>query len=1271
MKKRTMVIAGLLAAALALVVTGCINPTLDYGKVKIIEENAGNSAAPDTYTVIFEKNAANAIGSMDNQPYIYGVARSLSANAYSRPGYTFAGWNTQPDGSGTAYADSANIYMRPYTSAGSNTQADGSAQILNVPVQQVVIDLDDLPVSEVPIYAQWEPPEKFTNPTIVSFYLSTQSGGASADDPILLALEMAFNEMAWCITLNEIKIAGKFVDLDLSACTPSDSSTGGGLRSDGVFDPMSAISDGKNKIVNLTLPAAATGIVGGNNDNSTFKHFDALKTVSGAGVTSIGAGAFNGFSACGALTGVSFPVATEIGFEAFRFCTALTSVNFPAAATIGNGAFTFCPSLTSVSFPASAAVTENSFYGSPNVLFTLSGTGSLSTLDGGKMLIRNNNELIAYPSASGEVTLPVDITTIGRISFAYCGSLTGVNMQGVAAIIDNAFSVCGALNAFTLGATPPTIGTNILSMVDHARTITVKIPASAEAAYGVPNLPGTNFDNSSTANSWGRAFKGGGWGGGTDYRSGGVNTNITLIFEAYTPEVQQEPQDPQETVKITDVDQIAPYLNGKTGGAIGTPIDLTIRMKLTETNWKAILTAIKTANKYVNLDLSTCTPSSSSTGGGLRSRGDFDPVISFTDGKNKIVTLILPYMALGDIVGASGLPGWYDAAIPAFIHFTALKEVEGKWLTGTGDWAFKGCGELTTVNFPRVTAIGIEAFSHCGKLTAVSVTSMTDRVVSIGSRAFFACDKLENAYFPKVTSIGGEAFRYCGTLTSVDFPEVTSIDIAAFSHCGKLENVNFPKLTSINSINAFHGCEALTSVEFPKLTHIGDYAFGMCSNLVSISIPEIVYIGRFVFRGSYQLTTVTLGATPPTMGHNIFVDDHSNPGGPRQVTVNIPESAKAAYGVPGLPETNFNNSNQGNNWGNAFRGLGWDGTRYFTWWPDFAEINNNINLVFNTGMSSGPLTNPNQIVPYLNGKTGGASADLAIPLALELQLNQANWLAILSALNTAGKFVSLDLSTCTRSGSSSGGGLRSGGGFDPMNTSETGKAKIAYLTLPTVATGIVGGGYDSGRTYSAFGYFAALRTVSGTGVTSIGDWAFWACTALTNVNFPAAATIGTQAFFSCTALTSVNFPAVTTIGQTAFWDCGALTSASFPAAISISWQVFGQCNNLASVNFPKLTSMDDMVFYKCNSLATVTFGATPPRLGTDILSYIDARTVTVKIPASAKAAYGVPNLPGTNFNNNSTANSWGRAFKGTGWSGGTNYRSGTVNNNITLSFATY
>ncbi len=61
--------------------------------------------SPNTYTIIFNRN--DGIGSMSNITATYDANCTLTLNSYNRIGYTFTGWNTQKDGSGTAYSDGA------------------------------------------------------------------------------------------------------------------------------------------------------------------------------------------------------------------------------------------------------------------------------------------------------------------------------------------------------------------------------------------------------------------------------------------------------------------------------------------------------------------------------------------------------------------------------------------------------------------------------------------------------------------------------------------------------------------------------------------------------------------------------------------------------------------------------------------------------------------------------------------------------------------------------------------------------------------------------------------------------------------------------------------------------------------------------------------------------------------------------------------------------------------------------------------------------------
>ena len=58
---------------------------------------------PVSYTVTYHANAEGATGSVDSQTASYEEFVSVSYNGFSLSGCTFTGWNTEPDGSGTAY----------------------------------------------------------------------------------------------------------------------------------------------------------------------------------------------------------------------------------------------------------------------------------------------------------------------------------------------------------------------------------------------------------------------------------------------------------------------------------------------------------------------------------------------------------------------------------------------------------------------------------------------------------------------------------------------------------------------------------------------------------------------------------------------------------------------------------------------------------------------------------------------------------------------------------------------------------------------------------------------------------------------------------------------------------------------------------------------------------------------------------------------------------------------------------------------------------------
>lgn len=81
---------------------------------------------PITYTVAFDANGGE--GEMDGQTHTYGNPLALAANGFSKIAYTFDGWNTAADGTGTCY--------------------EGGA---------TVSDLSAIQDSTVTLYAQWAP----------------------------------------------------------------------------------------------------------------------------------------------------------------------------------------------------------------------------------------------------------------------------------------------------------------------------------------------------------------------------------------------------------------------------------------------------------------------------------------------------------------------------------------------------------------------------------------------------------------------------------------------------------------------------------------------------------------------------------------------------------------------------------------------------------------------------------------------------------------------------------------------------------------------------------------------------------------------------------------------------------------------------------------------------------------------------------------------------------------------------------------------------------
>ena len=109
-------------------------------------------------------------------------------------------------------------------------------------------------------------------------------------------------------------------------------------------------------------------------------------------------------------------------------------------------------------------------------------------------------------------------------------------------------------------------------------------------------------------------------------------------------------------------------------------------------------------------------------------------------------------------------------------------------------------------------------------------------------------------------------------------------------------------------------------------------------------------------------------------------------------------------------------------------------------------------------------------------------------------------------------------------------------------------SSITTVTIPKIVT------YDS-ITYS---------------VTSIGDYAFCACSSLASVTIPnSVISIGNNAFYYCSFLTSITIPnSVTSIGYEAFFGCSSLNSVTIGKSVtSIGENAFEGCSSLTKTNY--------------------------------------------------------------------------------------------------------
>lgn len=139
-------------------------------------------------------------------------------------------------------------------------------------------------------------------------------------------------------------------------------------------------------------------------------------------------------------------------------------------------------------------------------------------------------------------------------------------------------------------------------------------------------------------------------------------------------------------------------------------------------------------------------------------------------------------------------------------------------------------------------------------------------------------------------------------------------------------------------------------------------------------------------------------------------------------------------------------------------------------------------------------------------------------------------------------------------------------------------------------------------------YLNMLRKVEiGSGVTSIGERAFYNCYSLSSITIPySVISIGTYAFYYCYSLVSISIPSLaTSINTCVFYNCYTLSSVSIPSSITnIGTYAFYYCYTLSSISIPSdVTSIGNSAFYYCPSLASISIPSSVTSIGTYAFQY--------------------------------------------------------------------
>ncbi|MBR3803077.1 MAG: leucine-rich repeat protein [Clostridia bacterium] len=493
-------------------------------------------------------------------------------------------------------------------------------------------------------------------------------------------------------------------------------------------------------------------------------------------------------------------------------------------------------------------------------------------------------------------------------------------------------------------------------------------------------------------------------------------------------------------------------------------------------------------------------------------------------------------------------------------------------MSNIGNHALEGCVNLKTVNFnSTVTRIGNSAFEGCASLKSIVIP---DSVTEIGDRAFYGCTALDELTMPVSAKIydSPDVFGGCTGISKITLTKGNGTMVSYNASTAAYKNT--PWYISKSHID-------LTIEE--GITAITPYAFYGCTGITSLTIPEsVTSIGNYAFCGDTSLKDVTIPVSVKSIGEHAF------------------------YGCTSLENTYY--------------------TGDISDWCKISFVN-----AYSTPMSyasslyfGGEIATEVTLPAYVTSIGDYAFYGCENITAVYYEGTPIQWKNV--TIGT-GNDILHDV-------------FKGGNSENPFLAAGQCGINLDWVLYASGELSIAGVGdmynYSTSAYAPWYDYRDKIKTVTlPIGMTSIGSYAFYNCTALEKTAIPdRVLTLGDYAFSGCTGLKELSVPISAKISssQSPYYNCkniekiiitkGDGTSYDYSVSSTEPYKYYGYtpwyisgCSTVIIADGVK--SIGDYMFYHCTELTNITIADSVEEIGKGAFYYCIGLT-EMTLPVSAK-----------------------------------------------------